>query len=349
MNITDSMKDLKLKRKISGLGGANCILCVTKQADWTDVTNIVQGFPINRSAEETWQLYEELVNEDGEIETASGDFEIRKGLTSSQLSITITHGYINGTSWFLKVLYRCHIDYRKWVKRSGPLGEPLEASRIRVLDIIERMTGMDLDTVSSAGAKGGTSTDGNSGRRMFSEEFVLCIREISDHHYTDNLLILHHQLTCILRITSSSKRKVNIELFEKLCQDCSLNIANNFPWALINHTMHGSIQHSAELIGMNGHYGLGSLSEEGLEATNKDVKFFIRERSRKCSPIDQLTDVMARLLERSDPFIRDIILKCHAPLSCTECGSTEHTIRSHSRRTSLPKCSYDTYVEELYE
>ena len=58
---------------------------------------------------------------------------------------------------------------------------------------------------------------------------------------------------------------------------------------------------------------------------------FIRERSRKCSPIDQLTDVITRLLERSDPFIHDIILKCHAPLSCTECGSTEHTIRSHSR------------------
>ena len=136
------------------------------------------------------------------------------------------------------------------------------------------MAGMELDVVCSAGAKGGTSTDGNSGRRMFSEEFVPCIREISEHHYTDNLLILHQQLSCILRINSSSKRKVNIELFEKLCQDCSLNIANIFPWALINHTMHGSIQHSAELIGMNCDYGLGSLSEEGLEATNKDVRKF---------------------------------------------------------------------------
>ena len=118
VNITDSMKDLKLKRKISALGGADCILCVTKQADWTDSTNIVQGFPINRPAEETWQLYEELVNEDGEIETSSGDFEIRKGLTkipittSSQLSITITHGYINGTSWLmaLRGFSRCYTD-----------------------------------------------------------------------------------------------------------------------------------------------------------------------------------------------------------------------------------------------
>ena len=75
----------------------------------------------------------------------------------------------------------------------------------------------------------------------------------------------------------------------------------------------------------------------------------MRARSRKCGPIEQLTDVMGRLLERSDPWIRDVILKCHAPLSCKECGSTEHTIRSHSRRTSLPKLSYDTHVEDLFE
>ena len=97
--------------------------------------------------------------------------------------------------------------------------------------------------------------------------------------------------------------------------------------------MHGTIQHSAELIGLNGHYGLGSLSEEGLEATNKDVRNFIRDRSRKCSPTDRPNDVMIRLLERSDPSIL-IPVTCHAPLKCTECG--------------IPKSSYDTFVEEFY-
>ena len=92
VKIQDSMKDLKFKKKVCGLGGADCILCVTKQANWTDVSNIAQSFPINRSAEDTWQLYEQLINEEGEIETSSGDFGIRKGLTkkpittSSQLS-----------------------------------------------------------------------------------------------------------------------------------------------------------------------------------------------------------------------------------------------------------------------
>ena len=117
----------------------------------------------------------------------------------------------------------------------------------------------------------------------------------------------------------------------------------------MNHTIRGSVQHSAELIRINGNCGLGALSEEGLEATNKDVRNYIRDRSRKCGPIEQLTDVIGRLLERSDPLIRNIILKCHAPKCCADCGSTDHTIRSHSRVTSLPKRSYDTYVEEFFD
>lgn len=109
VTIHDTMKDLKFKKSVSGLGGADCILCKTRQEDWTNKDKIAAGFPINRSAEDTLTLYNELVDEDGHIATKSGDFETRQGLTqqpittSDQTSITITHSYINGTSWFLKV------------------------------------------------------------------------------------------------------------------------------------------------------------------------------------------------------------------------------------------------------
>ena len=112
------MKDLKFKKYISGLGGADCILCKSQQKDWTDRERVSRGFPIERSAEDTFELYEQLVDEDGDIKTKSGDFDTRQGLTqkplttSDQTRITITHSYINGTTWFLKVLYRCHIDYQ---------------------------------------------------------------------------------------------------------------------------------------------------------------------------------------------------------------------------------------------
>ena len=43
-NIKDTIKDLKLKRNLSGLKGAKCILCHTKQTDWTCTENVSHGF-----------------------------------------------------------------------------------------------------------------------------------------------------------------------------------------------------------------------------------------------------------------------------------------------------------------
>ena len=48
--IHDTMKDLQLKKKVSGLGGAACILCNTQKEDWKNEDKITQGFPITRTA-----------------------------------------------------------------------------------------------------------------------------------------------------------------------------------------------------------------------------------------------------------------------------------------------------------
>ena len=57
--------------------------------------------PFKRSAENTMQLYEKLVTKDDEIPRITGDLKTRQGMTdksittSDQMSITITHSYIN--------------------------------------------------------------------------------------------------------------------------------------------------------------------------------------------------------------------------------------------------------------
>ena len=66
----------------------------------------------------------------------------------------------------------------------------------------------------------------------------------------------------------------------------------------INYTLHGVIHHSVQLIALNECYGLGNLSEEGLEANNKYIQRFSELLARKTSQVKQLTDVMGRLLER---------------------------------------------------
>ena len=75
------------------------------------------------------------------------------------------------------------------------------------------------------------------------------------------------------------------------------------PLTQINHTLHGVLHHSADLITLNDGYGQGNLSEEGLEANNKDIRNYLKLLSRKTAHLEQLIDVMSRLLERSDTCV----------------------------------------------
>ena len=84
-------------------------------------TRSLKDFKINCYNEDTLALYNDLVDRnDGEVLRKSEDFDIRKGITkepitnSDQYSITITHSYINVTSWFLKVFYRLNVEYFAW-------------------------------------------------------------------------------------------------------------------------------------------------------------------------------------------------------------------------------------------
>ena len=94
--------------------------------------------------------------------------------------------------------------------------------------------------------------------------------------------------------------------------------------------------------------GLGSLSEEPLEANNKDTRKFLNEMSRKCDQVSQLTDCMNRTLERSHPKIRDIISKYRPDKKCIVCGQAGHTIKTHDKVTGVGEISqYDAYVCDI--
>ena len=73
------MKDLKLKKMISGQGGADCLLCEFPQSSWMDPAQIAEGFPITTSAELVEQIYNQLSTPEGNILKQKGDYEIRRG------------------------------------------------------------------------------------------------------------------------------------------------------------------------------------------------------------------------------------------------------------------------------
>ena len=78
VQLHDSMKDLKYKKMLSGLGGADCILCTTKQKEWSDIVKVTEGFPINCNAQGNEALFHRLVNDQGIIPRIPNDFAIDK-------------------------------------------------------------------------------------------------------------------------------------------------------------------------------------------------------------------------------------------------------------------------------
>ena len=338
-NIKDTMKDLKFKKKISGLGGADCLLCKSQAKDWTDKVKAAEGFKINRSAADTFAIYESVLDEDDEIIINPKDFGVRSGVTQRPLSdsdqhcITITHSYVNGCTWFMKLLYRCYADYTVWIEKAG-YKHILSTSKDTVRDAIKRETGLMLDYVCSAGAKGGTSTDGKQGRRFFSNEVVPVLKNLlSKQHnkkHLENILKLHNQLSLVLRVISCTQ-KIDVPKFSKHCKETMSHIIDHFPWVSLNHTLHGAIQHSAELIEMNDGISIGWYSEEGLEANNKDIRNYLEHLTRKCDGNNQIEDAHHRLLERSDPYLIHVTSKFIQGKVCSVCDATDHTIRSHDK------------------
>ena len=147
VDIKDTMKDLKFKKTICGLGGTTCLLCKSQVKDWTNEEKICEGFRIDRSAADTNQIFKSVVNEHGVIVVKPHDFDVRSGVTqeaisdSDQHSITITHSYINGCTWYLKLLYCCYTDYRHWEEKSTAFGDPVRNARVEVCGAIKRRPG----------------------------------------------------------------------------------------------------------------------------------------------------------------------------------------------------------------
>ena len=53
----ETMKDLKLKEKLSGLGGVDSIICESRKEDWKTIDKIPESFPITHSAERAQSVY----------------------------------------------------------------------------------------------------------------------------------------------------------------------------------------------------------------------------------------------------------------------------------------------------
>jgi len=106
-----------------------------------------------------------------------------------------------------------------------------------------------------------------------------------------------------------------------------INIFKNFPGAVLNHTLHWTMQHSAQLMEMNGRENISWYSEEGLGAKTKDIRNCLERLSRKC--YSNYQDVHLSVLEGSGPYWINITSKYTNRRLWIVCKFTEHTVHSH--------------------
>ena len=347
VDIVDSMKDVKLKTMVSGAGGADCQLCDTQQDEWLDKAKIETGFPINRSAQENTQIYVALYSEEEDgVERKDGDFSIRKGITqkpitlSDQRAITICHLYINGPNWWLKFFSKVAAGVKRWRLKDKASSAAIhqEAQKERMKTAIKSQTGITLDRLNKGGNTGSTTT-GNAGRHFFTNEITQILEDLLVEagvpEHVEAVKYIHIRMSVLVRIIASN-RNVDLAKYNKLVVELHTKLAEYFPWARLNFTLHAALHHSEQLIRDHGGQGLGELSEEALESNNKDLREWMEKMSRKTSCLDQLIDTMHRGLERSNPRIHSLFLSFKPDCICCLCGDPGHTIRSCSWRSVSP-------------
>ena len=77
----------------------------------------------------------------------------------------------------------------------------------------------------------------------------------------------------------------------------------HFPWAAVSPSVHRILAHSWEVLELNNGFGLGDMSEEGLEALNKIIRNRREHGARKSSTLNNFMDCYNHMWDRSRPTI----------------------------------------------
>ena len=371
INITLTQLDTKMIKTLSGLTGAYCTACTVLEADARIVENISNGFPIDRDMTNLDQLYNELkvMKPNGEefIPKSVGDYAKRQGLCMPPLTkndicgnITVLHSYLNCLSFFEKIFYCLNAGVLKMSSQFKPLKFSAKENQ-KVNEAKERLKSkakrsplfVRIDTHDSLSSSG-TSDTGNIARKFFSQaarnDVVNLIEGTGEDDIANKTKIkdLLQRFSIILRILSSKSVKILYLPFQTFCTETYLMLLTYFNWVHIPGSIHRLLGHSAERIHSNGNYGLGNLSEEGLESTNKMVRRFRQHGARNQGIKECLIDVYCHWWAQSDGKIQS----ASRTYQCQTCSDLRPSKRS-SRVIETPNTTDfnanddDTILESL--
>lgn len=158
---------------------------------------------------------------------------------------------------------------------------------------------------------GGNTNDGNMARRFFKDPSKSA--EITEN---ENLI---RRLGVILQVISCSY-EINVSAFANYVEDKWQLYTNLYPWYYMPISVHKILIHGPEII-KSCILPIGQMSEEALEARNKDCRRYRKYNTRKISRWHTNRDLLSMLLVSSDPIISSLRVSArnkHTTNLCSE-------------------------------
>ena len=320
VNDVHTMFDRKAANIYLGCTGAYCDLCTKSKEDCLRHIKEGQLFSIDRDVQTMHSIFDDLVDEDGEIIKHPHDYDTRQGQTHKPIpnhnvkSTQVLHGLLRSFDHFMKAVVHVRAGVYNWSEVKGSYGKLfVDKSKDALRSALANSLHMKWDQPDPTG-KGGTTTTGNIARRLLYKNRETVINEL-EVEWRDKFAKWGQHLSIILRVISS-RCDVNVPAFRDFCLDLYFFIVNTFPWVSITGSVHKVLGHSWELIELNCGRGLGALDEAGMEGCHKVLRDVRTRLSRKISQEANLTDTIRRMWCTSDPVV------------------------NHERKKGLPYCKH---------
>jgi len=205
------------------------------------------------------------------------------------LGISSLHARIKFMECILHIAY--NLTFQKWSALNDENKALKAENKQRIQKALKDKLGIRVDVVQQGT---GSSNDGNTSRRFFSNPALVADITGVDEELIDRFRIILQIITC--------SQKIDTTKYKAFAWETAQRFVFKYEWFYMPVTVHKVLLHGKEIMDA-AVLPIGLLSEEAEEARNKDYRSYRLNFSRKCDRISTNTDVFHRLLVSSDPFI----------------------------------------------
>lgn len=215
-------------------------------------------------------------------------FRMNVNVGSLDYGMSSLHAWIRALECYIHIGYR--LGFKKWRKTGNE--DLFNATKRRIQDGFRNRMGLLIDKPKPGGS--GNSNDGNTARRFFAEPRIsseICGVDVKLIERTRNILI-----------AVSCGHEIDNERFKDYCFETAKLYVSLYSWYYMPTTLHKLFIHGHQIIEKS-ILPVGRMSEEAQERSNKSIKSYRNDYSRKNCRENTNRDIINRMLITSDPLV----------------------------------------------